>query len=86
MFTVYGGPEGGDYSPLTILDLVLMGYSQARGVLESLIDSGTSFTGLAFNLSTIYELCSDNSKMLKASLAERVAAQGKEMTGASFKM
>jgi len=71
---------------LTILDPVLMRYLQARGVLESLIDSGTSFTGLTFNLSTIYELCSDNSKMLKASLAERVAAQGKEMTGASFKM
>ncbi|PWW73904.1 hypothetical protein C7212DRAFT_359109 [Tuber magnatum] len=67
--------------------LLYMGdLKEARSVLESLIDSGTSFTGLTFNLSTIYELCSDNSKVLKASLAERVAAQGKEMTGASFKM
>lgn len=54
--------------------------------MEALIDSGKAFPGLTFNLSTIYELCSDNSKALKSELAERVAAQGKEMIGSSFKM
>ncbi|PUU81319.1 hypothetical protein B9Z19DRAFT_1043333 [Tuber borchii] len=80
--------EGGDMASnnLAVCLLYMGDLKEARGVLESLIDSGTSFTGLTFNLSTIYELCSDNSKMLKASLAERVAAQGKEMTSASFKM
>ncbi|RPB02008.1 hypothetical protein L873DRAFT_1802866 [Choiromyces venosus 120613-1] len=80
--------EGGDMARnnLAVCLLYMGDLEEARSVLESLINSGTSFTGLTFNLSTIYELCSDNSKVLKANLAERVAAQGKEMTGASFKM
>jgi hypothetical protein len=80
--------EGGDMASnnLAVCLLYMGDLKEARRVLESLIDGGTSFTGLTFNLSTIYELCSDNSKVLKAGLAERVAAQGKEMTGSSFKM
>ncbi|CUS14771.1 unnamed protein product [Tuber aestivum] len=83
-----GIEEGGDMASnnLAVCLLYMGDLKEARSVLESLIDNGTSFTGLTFNLSTIYELCSDNSKVLKASLAERIAAQGKEMTGASFKM
>jgi len=47
---------------------------EARDILEQLVDSGKSFHALTFNLSTVYELCSDGSRPLKLKLAERVAA------------
>ncbi|KAL7272947.1 hypothetical protein RUND412_004219 [Rhizina undulata] len=59
---------------------------EARKILETLIDSGIAFPGLAFNLTTIYELSSENSKALKMGLVEKVAGHGKEMTNASFKI
>jgi hypothetical protein len=46
---------------------------QAREVLETLIENGNSFHALTFNLSTIYELCTERSRALKISLAEKVA-------------
>lgn len=55
-------------------------------MLEEQVAAGTVFPGLTFNLSTIYELCSDNSKALKMKLAEQVAGMGREMVGTSFKM
>ena len=46
---------------------------EARSVLESLISEGCSFPTLLFNLSTIFELCTDRAKSLKIELAERLA-------------
>jgi len=37
------------------------------------VDDGNSFHALTFNLSTIYELCTERSRALKIGLAERVA-------------
>ncbi|KAI9815320.1 MAG: hypothetical protein M1827_002800 [Pycnora praestabilis] len=67
------------------------GLSEARALLETLIDQGNSFHGLTFNLSTIYELCSEKSKALKLELAGRVASQseteaGWEKANADFKL
>ena len=53
--------------------------SKARSLLEELIASGYSFHALTFNLSTIYELCTDRSKVLKGELAEKLAEkEGRE--------
>jgi len=46
---------------------------QAREILETLIDEGNNFHALTFNLSTIYELCTERSRALKIGLAEKVA-------------
>jgi hypothetical protein len=54
--------------------------------LEELVDDGSTFPSLIFNLATIYELCGDNAKVLKMGLAEKVAAHGRELTNPSFKM
>lgn len=37
------------------------------------MDEGNSFHALTFNLSTIYELCTERSRALKIGLAEKVA-------------
>jgi trafficking protein particle complex subunit 12 len=37
-----------------------------------LIEDGNSFHALTFNLSTIYELCTERSRALKIDLAEKV--------------
>ncbi|KAF7854198.1 hypothetical protein EAF04_010495 [Stromatinia cepivora] len=47
---------------------------EARTILESLIAEDNSFHTLTFNLSTIYELCTERSRTLKIALAEKVAA------------
>lgn len=62
-----------------------------RDILEGLIESGHSSHTLLFNLSTMYELCTDRHKSQKMSLAERVAAmepsvKGWEKTTADFKL
>ncbi|KAI9929112.1 hypothetical protein MW887_001516 [Aspergillus wentii] len=49
--------------------------NEAREQLESLISANHSFCSLVFNLSTVYELCSDKSGKLKAELVEIVAKQ-----------
>ncbi|KAI0125455.1 hypothetical protein BJ170DRAFT_724898 [Xylariales sp. AK1849] len=64
---------------------------EGRVVLEGLVDTGQTSHTLLFNLSTMYELCTDRSKHLKVSLAERVAdmeatSQGWEKTNADFKL
>ncbi|KAG6026707.1 hypothetical protein E4U41_001195 [Claviceps citrina] len=64
---------------------------QGRDVLEGLVQSGSSSHTLLFNLSTIYELCTDRHRQLKMTLAERVAAMeespaGWEKTNADFKL
>jgi tetratricopeptide (TPR) repeat protein len=64
---------------------------QGRTVLEGLVDTGQASHTLLFNLSTMYELCTDKSKPLKLRLAERIAemeatSQGWEKTNADFKL
>ncbi|KAE8412878.1 hypothetical protein BDV36DRAFT_46999 [Aspergillus pseudocaelatus] len=49
--------------------------NEARQILESLVHGGQSFGGLIFNLSTVYELCSDKSAQLKAGLVDLVAKE-----------
>lgn len=60
-------------------------------MLEGLVESGFSSHTLLFNLCTIYELCTDRSKALKANLAAKVAgmaasAKGWEKSNADFKL
>ena len=64
---------------------------QGRALLEQLVDSGRSSHTLLFNLSTMYELCTDRSRALKVRLSEKVAAmeprpEGWEKTNADFKL
>lgn len=59
--------------------------------MEKLVDSGLSSHTLLFNLSTVYELCSERNRILKGRLAERVANLeespfGWEKTNADFKL
>ncbi|RDW86367.1 uncharacterized protein DSM5745_03009 [Aspergillus mulundensis] len=49
--------------------------SEARGVLESLVQEQHSFSSLVFNLATVYELCSDKAVQLKHTLVENIAKQ-----------
>ncbi|KAL4928377.1 uncharacterized protein BDV17DRAFT_94847 [Aspergillus undulatus] len=49
--------------------------SEAREVLESLVQAQHSFSSLVFNLATVYELCSDKAVQLKQGLVEAVAKQ-----------
>lgn len=64
---------------------------QARSLLEKLVDEGHSFHALTFNLSTMYELCTDKSRALKTELTEKVASLdmrdvGWEKTNVEFKL
>ncbi|KAI9771675.1 MAG: hypothetical protein M1840_001891 [Geoglossum simile] len=47
--------------------------SETRRILEELVDGGWAFHGLLWNLSTVYELCTERAVDLKGELAERVA-------------
>ncbi|MCJ1357948.1 MAG: hypothetical protein MMC33_007944 [Icmadophila ericetorum] len=53
----------------------------ARSLLEPLVAEGHTFRALTFNLSTIYELCTDRSRSLKGALVERVAEMGRSGKG-----
>lgn len=64
---------------------------EARPLLESLMSHGHSFPSLIFNLSTIYELCTEKSNGLKMDLAAKLADQegssiGWEKLNADFKL
>ncbi|GAO19226.1 hypothetical protein UVI_02060390 [Ustilaginoidea virens] len=64
---------------------------EGRDVLEALVESGFSSRTLLFNLSTMYELCTEKHRGLKTELAERAAgmeesATGWEKTNADFKL
>jgi len=61
---------------------------QARDILEALVEEGSSFHALTFNLSTIYELCTERSRALKIGLAEKIAGMGSkgEKANADFKL
>ena len=64
---------------------------QARAILEGLISENESFHALTFNLSTIYELCTERSRAMKVTLAEKVAGiqeagGGADKVNADFKL
>ncbi|CAK7272226.1 hypothetical protein SEPCBS57363_005023 [Sporothrix epigloea] len=65
---------------------------EGRTILEQLVDAGASSHTLLFNLSTMYELCTDRAKTFKLGLAQRVAdqtpvaGQSWEKTNADFKL
>ncbi|KAH7127543.1 hypothetical protein EDB81DRAFT_809487 [Dactylonectria macrodidyma] len=64
---------------------------EGREVLEGLVNSGLSSHTLLFNLSTMYELCTEKNRNLKIRLTERAAgmetsAAGWEKTNADFKL
>jgi len=64
---------------------------QGRKILEGLVDSGLSSHTLLFNLSTMYELCTERNRSLKIKLADQVAAMpeseaGWEKTNSDFKL
>lgn len=59
---------------LAVCYLYLGRMDSSREILEKLTDdSSATFHALTFNLSTIYELCTERSRALKISLAEKVA-------------
>ncbi|KAH8808118.1 hypothetical protein F5884DRAFT_355863 [Xylogone sp. PMI_703] len=65
---------------------------EARKLLEQLVVEEHSFHALTFNLSTIYELCTERSRAVKIGLAEKVASMdpgsnvGWEKVNGDFKL
>ncbi|KAK0636457.1 hypothetical protein B0T17DRAFT_519184 [Bombardia bombarda] len=64
---------------------------EGRALLESLVDKGQSSHTLLFNLTTMYELCTERSRTLKIKLSEKVATMdetpnGWEKANADFKL
>ncbi|RSL69748.1 hypothetical protein CEP54_002189 [Fusarium duplospermum] len=76
----------------TAVCLLYLGRIQeGKEILEELVDSGLSSHTLLFNLSTMYELCTEKHRNLKLKLTERVAAMevssaGWEKTNSDFKL
>ncbi|KAF5560604.1 hypothetical protein FPHYL_6572 [Fusarium phyllophilum] len=76
----------------TAVCLLYLGRIQeGRAILEGLVESGLSSHTLLFNLSTMYELCTERHKNLKLKLTERVAGleastAGWEKTNSDFKL
>lgn len=76
---LYLGKMAEVYSPCPLYSAIkTTDNPQARQTLESLISDAQSFHALTFNLSTIYELCTERSRALKISLAEKVAGMLEE--------
>ncbi|KAK6958341.1 hypothetical protein Daesc_001140 [Daldinia eschscholtzii] len=76
---------------LAVCQLYTGNMTEARDSLEGLVDEGSASHTLLFNLTTMYELCTDRHKNLKLRLAERVASKqptplGWEKTNADFKL
>ncbi|RDL42147.1 Uncharacterized protein BP5553_02126 [Venustampulla echinocandica] len=86
---------------LAVCHLYLGRMDDARTTLESLLttpEGPNTFHALTFNLSTIYELCTERSRALKIGLAEKVAGilskertsgisgQGSEKVNGDFKL
>ncbi|OAG08439.1 uncharacterized protein CC84DRAFT_1162390 [Paraphaeosphaeria sporulosa] len=66
--------------------------AEARSLLQDLVDESAPFHSLVFNLSTIYELCTERNREGKMELARKMAARrgdggvGWEMSNADFKL
>ncbi|KAK3989315.1 hypothetical protein QBC44DRAFT_327567 [Cladorrhinum sp. PSN332] len=60
---------------------------EGRALLEELVGAGRASHTLLFNLTTMYELCTERSRSLKVKLTEKVAGMGEqEKTNADFKL
>ncbi|KAK4159814.1 hypothetical protein QBC43DRAFT_326379 [Cladorrhinum sp. PSN259] len=60
---------------------------EGRVLLEQLVGAGRASHTLLFNLTTMYELCTERSRSLKVKLSEKVAGLGEqEKTNADFKL
>ncbi|KEY72328.1 hypothetical protein S7711_01010 [Stachybotrys chartarum IBT 7711] len=76
----------------TAVCLLYLGRMQeGREILEEMVNAGQSSRTLLFNLSTMYELCTDRSRNLKLRLSERLSSMeesqaGWEKTNADFKL
>ncbi|KAM7203459.1 trafficking protein particle complex subunit-like protein [Naviculisporaceae sp. PSN 640] len=76
----------------TAVCLLYVGRMQeGKELLEGLVDAGRSSRTLLFNLTTMYELCTEKARSLKTRLADKVAAMedtpnGWERTNADFKL
>lgn len=66
--------------------------AEAKDMFSQLVDQGPSFYSMVFNLSTVYELCTERNRDQKLSLAGKLAARkdgggvGWEMSAAQFKL
>lgn len=66
--------------------------ASARAQLTELVDTSAPFHSLVFNLSTVYELCTERNRDRKTMLAEKLAARkadgavGYEFASADFKL
>ncbi|KAF4968759.1 hypothetical protein FSARC_3888 [Fusarium sarcochroum] len=76
----------------TAVCLLYLGRIQeGQAILEGLVDSGLSSHTLLFNISTMYELCTEKHRNMKLKLTERVAGMeaspaGWEKTNSDFKL
>ncbi|KAH7088150.1 hypothetical protein FB567DRAFT_548242 [Paraphoma chrysanthemicola] len=66
--------------------------AEAKHLLEGLVGSGPAFHAMVFNLSTVYELCTERNRDRKVELAGKLAARrdgegvGWELGAAEFKL
>lgn len=66
--------------------------AEAKDLLEELVDESAPFHSMVFNLSTVYELCTERNKDSKTLLASKMARRkggdgvGWEMSNAGFKL
>ncbi|KAK0661632.1 hypothetical protein QBC41DRAFT_35830 [Cercophora samala] len=89
-----GEEEGGDEMVTVNLAVCLLyvgKMQEGRALLEGMVDTGRSSHTLLFNLTTMYELCTERARSLKVKLSEKVAAMeetndGWEKTNADFKL
>jgi tetratricopeptide (TPR) repeat protein len=60
---------------------ILTNHIQGRTILEKQIEAGRTSHTLLFNLSTMYELCTEKNRALKMKLAEKVAGMNERPSG-----
>jgi hypothetical protein len=58
---------------------------EAKEILSNLVDTSPSFHSMVFNLSTVYELCTEKNRDKKLGLAGRLA-QRKDGRGVGWEM
>lgn len=71
--------------------MLLTFFLQGRDILEKQVDAGRSSHTLLFNLTTMYELCTERNRVLKMKLADKVAnmeerPSGWEKANSDFKL
>ncbi|KAK4176957.1 hypothetical protein QBC36DRAFT_237707 [Triangularia setosa] len=87
--------EGGEDEMVVVNLAVCLLYvgrlQEGRALLEGMVDAGRSSHTLLFNLTIMYELCTERARSLKVRLSEKVAGMeetnhGWEKTNADFKL